>query len=45
VAHLRYLILRTHAWDDQVIERLRAELEHPSLDEDTMVRRLRKELR
>jgi hypothetical protein len=45
VAHLRYLILRTHAWDDEVIERLRRELEHPSWDEDTMVRRLRKELR
>ena len=26
VAHLRYLILRTHDWDDSVIERLREEL-------------------
>jgi hypothetical protein len=45
VSHLRYLILRTHEWDDSVIERLQAELERPSWDEDTMVKRLRKELR
>jgi hypothetical protein len=45
VAQLRYLILRTHAWTDEVIERLRQELDHPSWEEDTMVRRLRKELR
>jgi len=45
VAALRYLILRTHVWDDDVIERLRQELEQPSWDEDTMVRRLRKEMR
>ena len=44
VAHLRYLILRTHAWDDEVIEAVRRELETP-WEEDTMVRRLRKELR
>jgi hypothetical protein len=45
VAHLRYLILRTHAWDEGVIERLVEELERPSWDDDTMVRALRKELR
>jgi hypothetical protein len=45
VAHLRYLVLRTHEWTDEVIERVRAEIERPSWDEDTMVRRLRKELR
>jgi hypothetical protein len=45
VAHLRYLILRTHDWDDAVIEAVRHDLEEPSLEEDTMVRRLRKELR
>ena len=38
VAHLRYLILRTHDWNDSVIERLREELERPSWDEDTMVK-------
>ena len=45
VAHLRYLILRTHSWDDEVIDAVRRELETPSWEEDTMVRRLRKELR
>jgi hypothetical protein len=44
VATLRYLLLRTHEWDDDVIERLRGELRRPGIDEDTMVRRLRKEL-
>ena len=44
LAALRYLVLRTHVWDDEVIERLREELERPSWDEDTMVRQLRKEL-
>jgi hypothetical protein len=45
VATLRYLLLRTHEWDDEVIERLRGELKRSSLDEDTMVRRLRRELK
>ncbi len=45
VAHLRYLLLRTHSWDDEVIESVRRELETPSWEEDTMVRRLRKELK
>ena len=29
VVSLRYLLLRTHAWNDEVIEALRAELDHP----------------
>lgn len=45
VGHLRYLVLRTHEWTDEVIERIREELERPTWEEDTMVRRLRKELR
>ena len=45
VAHLRYLILRTHSWDDDVIEAVRRELQTPSWEEDTMVRTLRKELK
>jgi hypothetical protein len=44
VAGLRYLLLRTHEWSDDVVERLREALRHPSPDEDTMVHRLRKEL-
>lgn len=45
VAGLRYLLLRTHEWSDDVVERLRRELRTPSREEDTMVHRLRKELR
>jgi hypothetical protein len=45
VVTLRYLMLRTHEWDDEVVERLRGEIDHPSWDDDTIVRRLRKELR
>src|SRR5918998_3088557 len=30
VAELRYLLLRTHSWDDEVIEALRRDLEQPS---------------
>jgi len=45
VAHLRYLLLRTHVWDDAVIEAVRRDLESPAGLEDTMVRQLRRELR
>jgi hypothetical protein len=45
VAALRYLILRTHEWDDHVIEAIRRDIEEPGVAEDTMVRSLRKELR
>jgi hypothetical protein len=45
VAHLRFLILRTHNWDDAVIEAVRRDLDTPSWEEDTMVKTLRKELR
>jgi hypothetical protein len=45
VSHLRYLLLRTHGWDDEVIEAVRRDLESPGIEEDTMVRTLRRELR
>jgi hypothetical protein len=45
VAHLRYLLLRTHDWTDDVIDAVRRDLEHPGLEDDTMVRKLRRELR
>jgi hypothetical protein len=45
VAHLRYLLLRTHQWDEAVVEAVQRDIEIPGLDEDTMVKRLRKELR
>jgi hypothetical protein len=44
VVSLRYLLLRTHAWNDEVIERLREELQRPAADEDTFVHRLRRDL-
>ena len=45
VAGLRYMLLRTHEWSDEVIERLREELQAGSpLEQDTLVRRLRREL-
>jgi hypothetical protein len=45
VAQLRYLILRTHVWDDAVIDAIRRDLESPANVDDTMVRKLRRELR
>jgi hypothetical protein len=45
VAHLRYLILRTHTWDDAVIDAIRRDLESPGQEDDTMVRKLRRELK
>jgi hypothetical protein len=46
VVSLRYLLLRTHEWNDQVIERLREELQRPSTgnEPDTFVGFLRKGL-
>ena len=44
VATLRYLLLSTHEWDDEVIERLRREMERPPVDADTMVHRLQREI-
>lgn len=45
IVALRYLLLRTHDWGDEVVERLRAELEQPgAADEDTLVHQLRREV-
>jgi hypothetical protein len=45
VTALRYLLLLTHAWDDEVVERLRQAIERPGpADEDTLVHQLRTEL-
>jgi len=44
VVSLRYLLLRTHQWDESVLDALREEMRSPSW-EDTEVRRLRKALR
>ena len=45
LSHLRYLILRTHDWNDAVIDAIRRDLASPGQEDDTMVRRLRRELR
>ena len=44
VVTLRYLLLRTHDWDERVLEALRHEMETPSW-ENTEVRQLKKALR
>ena len=43
VVGLRYLLLRTHEWDEEILERVRREIRRPSW-EDTEVRKLRREL-
>jgi hypothetical protein len=45
IVALRYWLLRTHEWNEDVIERLREELARPARDEDTAIHRLRRELR
>jgi hypothetical protein len=42
---LRYLLLHTHAWTDEVVERLLGEVRPPSGDDDTMVHQILKEMR
>jgi hypothetical protein len=44
VVNLRYLLLRTHHWDDEVFARLREEMRKPLASEDTMVHRLIQEM-
>jgi hypothetical protein len=46
ISTLRYLLLQTHHWSDEVIERLRQELDRrPPSEEDTLVHQLRSELK
>jgi len=44
VAMLRYLLLHTHDWTDDLLERLLGEARAPGIAEDTMVHRILKEL-
>ena len=37
VVTLRYMLLPTHEWDDEILERVREQIEHPSW-EDTQIR-------
>jgi hypothetical protein len=44
VVSLRYMLLRTHAWDEEVFARLREEMRRPEVAEDTLVHRLLDEM-
>lgn len=44
ITMLRYLLLHTHEWTDDVIERLLGEVRAPAASEDTMVNQILKEL-
>ena len=44
IAMLRFLLLHTHDWTDDVVERLLGELRPPSSEDDTMVHQILKEL-
>jgi hypothetical protein len=41
---LRFLLLHTHDWTDDVVERLLGELRAPSSEDDTMVHQFLKEM-
>ena len=45
IATLRYLLLRTHEWTDEVVERLLGEVRSPSSADDTVVHQILKEMR
>jgi hypothetical protein len=46
VVGLRYYLLRTHRWDEEILERLREELRsRPRRDDDTLTHMLRADLR
>jgi hypothetical protein len=44
IAMLRYLLLQTHDWTDDVVQRLLGEVRAPASDDDTMVHQILKEL-
>jgi hypothetical protein len=45
IATLRYLLLQTHEWTDDVVQRLLGEARPPGAADDTMVHQLLKEMR
>jgi hypothetical protein len=45
VVSLRYLLLRTHRWDEEILERLRQELRRPQGEADTLTHLMRGDLR
>jgi hypothetical protein len=44
IAMLRYLLLQTHDWTDEIIERLLGEVRPPVAQDDTMVHQILKEM-
>ena len=44
IAMLRYLLLQTHDWTDEIIEQLLGEVRPPSPEDDTMVHQILKEM-
>ena len=44
IAMLRFLLLHTHDWTDDVVERLLGEVRPPSSEDDTMVHQILKEM-
>jgi hypothetical protein len=44
IAMLRFLLLHTHDWTDDIVERLLGELRPPSSEDDTMVHQILKEM-
>jgi hypothetical protein len=45
LAMLRYLLLHTHEWTDEILEELLGEVRQPGADADTMVHQILKEMR
>jgi hypothetical protein len=45
VAMLRFLLLQTHDWNDEVVEQLLGEVRPPASGDDTMVHQILKEMR
>jgi len=44
VVTLRYMLLRTHEWDERILERVQEEIRRPSW-KDTEIRSLRHDLK
>lgn len=44
IAMLRFLLLQTHEWTDEVVEQLLGEVRAPASDDDTMVHQILKEM-
>jgi hypothetical protein len=45
LAMLRYLLLHTHEWSDQMLEQLLGEAQRPGIEQDTMVQQFLKEMK